>query len=134
MPTTVVIRDESLTGKTLRQLTLEVPTETITVSELIRSRVFQEVKDANARAASQAAGSEPQVEPTDVELALNGVRQPGPEPVDWRGQFDKAVEAFRSNRILILVDDQQMVALDEAIEIKPSTRISFLRLTMLMGG
>jgi hypothetical protein len=45
LPATLTIRDESLTGTPTREWMLEVLTERLTVRELIRSRVYQEVQD-----------------------------------------------------------------------------------------
>ena len=131
--TNVVIHDESMSGQPLQELTVEIPSEQITVRELIRSRVFQETKESNARAASQPI--QPlAVQPTDEEVVLNGPRSNEPTPVDWRVQFDKALEAFGANQILIFIDDQQVTSLEQQIEIDSATKIRFLRLTMLMGG
>jgi hypothetical protein len=35
---------------------------------------------------------------------------------------------------LILVDDRQAAGLDEAFTVTPTTQISFVKLTMLVGG
>ena len=133
MATTVVVHDESMSGESLRQQTIEIPSETITVRELIRSRVYQDAKESNARAASTPVEPLP-IQPSDIELTLNGPRSQKPAIVDWHNQFDKAVDAFTSKQILILVDDRQVTTLDEQIQIGSTTKISFLRLTMLMGG
>ena len=53
MATSVIIRDESMSGETLGEMRVEFPSEQITVNELIRSRVYQEVKESNARAAAK---------------------------------------------------------------------------------
>ena len=110
---------------------MEVLTERITVRELIRSRVYQEVQDYNRRQPQEYRGL---VQPTDAERTLNGFKLLKPRQIDWKTQFDKAVEAFEANQILILLDDKQVQSLDDEIEIKPGTRVSFLRLTMLVGG
>jgi hypothetical protein len=44
---TITIQDQTTTGKTTGELTLDVLTERLTVRELIRSRVYQEVQDFN---------------------------------------------------------------------------------------
>ena len=127
----LTIRDETANGSVTHQLTLDVLEETITVRELIRSRVYQEVQDYNLRQPQVYRGL---VQPTDAERTLNGFTLKKPRQIDWKQQFDKAIEAFEANRILILVDDRQVDSLDEEIVIGPRTRVSFLRLTMLVGG
>jgi hypothetical protein len=47
MSATLTIRDETLGGEGLSEWALDVLTERITIRELIRSRVYQEVQDFN---------------------------------------------------------------------------------------
>ncbi len=134
MLTSLIIRDESLSGETLAEMTVDFPSEQITVNELIRSRVYQEVRESNARTAAHPQEPLELVPPTATELALNGPRTSGPTPVHWQAQFEKALDAFRARQIMILVDGRQVTSLDEQLQLHPDTRICFLRLTMLMGG
>lgn len=132
MPTTLTIRDEEMTGKTVNELSLEFLTEHITVRELIRSRVYQEVKDYNA--GHNRMEFRGLVQPTDAEQTLNGYRLKTPRTIDWKKQFDKAIEAFEKKQVLILVNDRQVESLDEGIDLRSDTSVSFLRLTLLVGG
>lgn len=132
MSTTLTVCDEELTGKKLNEFTLELPAERLTVRELIRSRVYQEVKDHNDQ--GNPTEFHGLVQPTDAEQTLNGFRLKKPRQIDWKEQFEKAIEAFESNRILILVDEKQAESLDEEIVIGSDTSVSFLRLTLLVGG
>jgi hypothetical protein len=136
---TLTIRDETATGKTTGELTLDVLDETITVRELIRSRVYQEVQDHNRRKAS----AEPikfngLVTPRDEERMLNagsgGDRPRHLREIDWRKQFDVACDAFQRNGFFVLVDDKQVESLDEQITIGATTTVSFVRLMPLVGG
>src|SRR5690349_20626938 len=119
MPATLTIRDESTgtLGAENHRFTLDFPTERITVRELIRERVYQEVQDYNRQKAGAFRGL---VQPTDAELTLNGPDagrfklKPGRE-IDWKAQFAKACEAYERNRILILAGDRQTESLDETI-------------------
>jgi hypothetical protein len=131
MSTTITIRDESTGGKTLHQWALEVLTERITVRELIRSRVYQEVKDYNVRQPQVFRGL---VQPTEAEQTLNGVKLRKGHKINWKEQFDRAVEAFQRKQVLVLVDDEQVESLEEEVEIRPDTVVSFLKLTLLVGG
>lgn len=75
------------------------------------------------------------VQPEGYERELNGPRSGAkPRPIDWRKQYEKAVEAFESNRVLILIDDRQAESLDQTFTIGPGTGVTFLRLTLLVGG
>ena len=132
--TTLTIRDESPAGGTLNELSVDFLTETITVRDLIRGRVYQEVQDYNLKTHS----GEPYrglVRPEPIEQALNGpVARGRARPIDWKAQFDRAVEAFERQQILILIDDRQAGSLDETFTIRSATTVSFLRLTLLVGG
>lgn len=131
MPTTLTIRDETASGETLREVVLEFLTETITVRELIRSRIYQEVKDFNAASAQVFQGL---VQPTDTERALNGFRVGRGRTIDWETQFDLALRGFEGNQVLILVGDRQAESLDETITVAPGTEVTFLKLVPLVGG
>jgi hypothetical protein len=131
MPTTLTVRDETTSGGTLHEFALEVLTERITVRELIRSRVYQEVQDYNRRQPEVYRGL---VQPTDAEMTLNGCKPRKARTIDWKKQYEKAVEAFQTNGVLILVDDKQAESLEDEIVVAPDTRVSFLRLTPLVGG
>ena len=131
MSATLTIRDETPGGEPLREWALEVPAETITVRELIRSRVYQEVQDHNLRQGPVFQGL---VQPEEAEKALNGWKLKKPRPLDWKRQLDRALEAFERNQVLILVNDRQAESLDEEFAIGPETRVTFLRLTLLVGG
>jgi hypothetical protein len=129
--TLVTIRDESLGGESLSEWALEVMTERITVRELIRSRVYQEVQDYNLQQGQVGRGL---VQPEGAEKTLNGWTLKKPRQLDWKAQFQKAVEAFEANQILILINDRQAESLEQGFVIDPSTKVTFLRLTMLVGG
>ena len=49
MSVTLTVRDETTSGDVYHELPLEFPTERITVRELIRERVYQEVQDFNRK-------------------------------------------------------------------------------------
>jgi hypothetical protein len=133
----LTIRDESTDGKTTGETVVEFLTERITVEELIRSRVYQEVQDYNQRKPDRFQGL---VRPTDAGPAAGGFTMSKPRTIDWKAQFDAACEAFKRNQVLILVDDKQVDRLQETIELRPAgpgaeaTSVTFLRLTPLVGG
>jgi hypothetical protein len=131
MSTTLTIRDATLSGDTLHEWSLDLLSERITVRELIRSRVYQEVQDHNRRRPERFQGL---IQPADDEQALNGPKPARAREIDWHRQLDRALEAFRKKQILVLVNERHVEDLEEEIEIKPGTQVSFLRLTMLTGG
>lgn len=128
---TLTVCDESTAGKVEHRFTLEFPTEHISVRELIRERVYQEVQDYNREKAGRFRGL---VRPSDAEAELNGFRlRPGRE-VDWHAQFENACAAFEANGVLVLVGDRQTTSLDEVITITRGVEVTFLRLVPLVGG
>jgi hypothetical protein len=131
---TVMIRDETATGQTVHSFPLEFESESITVRELIRERVYQEVSEYNFRSRREDGVFRGLVQPTDTERALNGFRVPKGRDIDWEKQFAQAIDAFGRNGFFIIVDDRQAEALDETIVIRPSTQVSFVKLTPLVGG
>ncbi len=131
MSTTLTIRDETASGSTLQSFPLEFPSEQITVRELIRERVYQEVQDYNRREPEYFRGL---VQPTDAEQTLNGYRIRQTRQIDWKAQFDKACTAFETNGFFVLVDDKQAESLDEQLVIHHGTQVSFVKLTPLVGG
>ena len=49
MSATLTIRDETLAGQTVNEWSLDFLTERVSVRELIRGRVYQEVQDYNLK-------------------------------------------------------------------------------------
>ena len=141
MPT-LKIHDATLTGDRIGSptvLTFDDLTETVTVRELLRARIYQEVDEHNRRVRQANAEAQPfqgLVTPSEVERALNGQRTGKvlAKEVDWNKQFDAACEAFDRNGFLVLVDDRQAERLDETIELRANSDVAFVRLTMLVGG
>jgi len=108
----VCIRDETPTGQSLHELSLEFLSERVTVRELIRERVHHEVKELNR-----------------LEHRLKDDR-----PIDWEAQFERALDGFANNGFFILIDDKQVDSLDQEFVIGPATNVSFVRLVPLVGG
>jgi hypothetical protein len=125
------VRDETTAGQSSAEYVLELLTERLTIRELIRSRVYQEVQDYNVRRPEHFQGL---VHPSDSEQLLNGCKDRKPRAIDWHRQFDVAVKAFEAQHVIILIDDHQAKDLDEEIVIQPETKVTFLKLVPLMGG
>ena len=133
MLTKLLIRDETTAslGKPEHTFTVHVSGEKISVRELIRQRVMQEVEEFNSR---QPAVFRMLVQPNDTERTLNGFKFSTPRLVDPVTQFEKAVEAFKGNGFIILVDKDQVQNLDDEIALRPETPVTFLKLVPLVGG
>ena len=129
--TTVTILDEWTPGGGATEWALEFLTECVTARELIRSRVYQEVTEYNARTPGYFRGL---VQPNEAERVLNGYRIREGRKIDWEAQFDQAVQAFQRNGFILLADDRQLTDLDEEVVLKPGSQVTFLRLVPLVGG
>jgi hypothetical protein len=128
---TITVYDETTSGGRTNELTLEFLDERVSVRELIRSRVYQEVTEYNARMPEYYRGL---VQPTDAERVLNGYRVRERRKLDWEAQYQKAIQAFRGNGFMILVDDRQVVELDAQVELRHDSAVTFLKLVPLVGG
>lgn len=137
MPAILTIRDEGLGangGQADGAYELTVPSERLTIRELIRERVYQEVDDHNRKLREGHAGRfRGLVRPTDTEAALNGPPSAARE-INWKAQYELATKAFEDRRVLVLVGEKQATVLDEAFDVTPGLEVTFLRLVPLVGG
>ena len=132
MPASLTVHDETASGQKTNTFTLACLTERMTVRELIRARIYQEVRDYNNQ-------KEPEyfrglVEPTDAERVLNGYKLKAKRKIDWEEQFRRATDAFHRNGFFVLVGDKQAETLDQEFDVKVDTEVSFVRMVPLVGG
>jgi hypothetical protein len=104
----VTVRDGTTAGETLAALEVQLDTERVTVAELIRARVHQEVRAHNA---APSAGF-----------------------IDAERQTDVALRAFERGQMLLLVDDRQIDGLEHEVTLRPGSTVTFLKLVPLAGG
>ncbi|MFI6939419.1 hypothetical protein ACIBI4_09120 [Streptomyces sp. NPDC050418] len=123
--------DETTAGERAEAWGLEITEERLTLREVIRRRVFQEVAEYHAASPAVFRGL---VQPTDTERTLNGYELKKPRRLDPERQFERAVEAFGRNGFLVLVGDRQIEELDEEIELRLGVEVTFLKLVPLVGG
>jgi hypothetical protein len=123
------LSDETTSGESRSAGTFQFDTANLTLREIIRLRVQQEVARFNAADYEMFQGL---VEPEESERILNGART---RPVlDGQKQFAKAIAAFKGNGFLVLLDDRQIMNLDEPLDLTAESKITFLRLVPLAGG
>ncbi|MBB3696027.1 hypothetical protein KMW28_12420 [Flammeovirga yaeyamensis] len=125
---TITITDESITGDKLNELLLEFQTEYITVKELIEARVREEVKKVKQNTGSYNKGL---VLPSALEQKLNRKKV---QKIDYEKQVYIALDAFMKNGYFILIDKEQAETLDQKFHIDNNTKVSFIKLTPLIGG
>ena len=127
----VTIADATAPGReTARQLLAGVPSP-VTLRQLIRFRVREEVARYNANPAPRFNGL---VQPVDAEATLNGYSLTRPRRLDWEKQAATALEAFEDNGFFVFVDDRQVDDLDEELTLADTDVVSFVRLVPLVGG
>jgi hypothetical protein len=131
MAATLIVHDERASGERTHSVTLSFPTEKLTVRELIRERIYQEVQDYNLEQTEYFNGL---VEPSDAEKTLNGFKLRKKRKIDWEEQFARALDAFQRNGFFILVGDRQAEDLEEVLEVNGETEVSFVKLVPLVGG
>src|SRR6476660_7218996 len=101
----VTIHDRTSTGDPTGSITLPGLPDGITLRQLIRTRVREEVARYNLgpwgifRGLIQPAGSEP---------TIDGFRLPKREALDWHVQADAAIDRFLANGFIVLVNGTQV--------------------------
>lgn len=128
---TVTFRDETATGKPINELEIVGLPERMTVRELIRLRIREEVARHNAGPGGRFNGL---VRPDDAEAELNGYRLREPRRVDWERQADIAERAFLSNGFFLLAGDRQVEDLDDIVDLTCDPGLVFIKLVALVGG
>ncbi|GAA4639710.1 hypothetical protein GCM10023196_102430 [Actinoallomurus vinaceus] len=127
----VTVRDETATGRRLDEMSLPDLPDLVTVRDLIRTRVREEVARHNARPSRHFRGL---VRPDDAEAELNGYLLREARRIDAERQADLAERAFGRNGFILLVGDRQADELDEVVELGAGTEVVFIRLVPLVGG
>ena len=128
MPFAISILDETTPGERHSAGAFQFGEATVTLRDIIRLRVKQEVERFNQSEAEPFRGL---VQP-EPERILNGVGTR--RKVDWEMQYATAVKSFEGNGFLVFIDNRQIMDLDEAIALTPQTQVAFLKLVPLMGG
>lgn len=135
MTDTVTIYDETLAGERTPALRLSLLSSRISLRELIRRRIYEEVQEHNAAPARPWRGL---VTPTEAERALNGDKHADRnhpiKHINWEAQYERALAAFARNGFFVLVGDRQVEDLDEELELKVDTDVTFFKLVPLVGG
>ena len=127
----IAIKDETFAGTILGEIELEFRTELVTVRDIIETRVTLEVERYNQKRPEYFSGL---VEPSDAEETLNGTKLKNKRLVDAEKQVYTALDAFQRNGFFMLIDDQQAGSLEQEVRLAPGTRISFVKLTPVVGG
>jgi hypothetical protein len=96
---------------------LNIQAEVSSLREIIRSRIYQEVSEYNARKRSELIGliqSEPQIS--------------APMTIDWEEPYKQAIQGFSQQRYIVQIDQHQIVELDKPIMLTEATEVHFFQL------
>lgn len=128
--TAIAVEEKMTGGPSRRSYRLELPSERITVSELIRVYVADQLSKFNV--SDRVVG--PNFEAPEERLLNPDRHKVAGDKYDCDAQFKKAVAAFRGNQFFVIVDGRQVEVLDEELVLNPDTKVSFLKLVPLVGG
>ena len=117
----VTIHDRTSTGDPTGTITLPGLPDGITLRQLIRWRVREEVARANLGSFLIFLGLIPANDPTRTQI-------------DWEVQADAAIDLFLANGFIVLVNGVQVMDLETRIDIKRDPDVRFIRLTPLEGA
>lgn len=131
MSVALKVRDETSSGEITMEFELTVLSEKITIRDLIKQRVFDEVDNYNKNAPDMFRGL---VQPSESEKSVNGFKLKKRKKIDREKQFQMAIDAFGTSSLIVIVNDRQSETLEEEIIIGPRTLVSFLKLLPLVGG
>ena len=127
----VIVKDETGTGKVLNTFTLADLNEVMSLREIIKARIYQEVTDFN-RKQEELSTFNGLVQPGNIVPTSNGVR--ARRVIDWEEQVEMALAAFETNGFFVLVDNKQAESLDQRFDVAVETEVSFVKLVQLVGG
>ena len=128
---TLSIKDENFSGKVLHEVMIGFNSEFVSVKEIIEARVRQEVENYNNKLPEYYNGL---IEPSDAEKTINGYKLRNKKPIDGEKQAYVALDAFQKNGFFVLIDNLQCNSLEQSVKLGADTRISFVKLTPLVGG
>ncbi|MBZ6473932.1 hypothetical protein [Streptomyces griseocarneus] len=123
--------DETTSGERRDAWALEWAEERLTLREVIRRRVFEEVAVLNE---ARVEGGHGLVRPTETERLLNGPDQREARRMLPQKCYERALADFGRNGFLVLVGDRQIWDLDEEVDLTAGAEITFLKLVPLVGG
>ncbi len=128
---TITVTDERPAARQKTSFQMDFLESHITAREFLRRRIYEEVQRHNS---SDAVAYNGLVTPTDLEQQLNRAAPKAPRKIDWEAQYQKALEAFAGNGIIMLWNDTQIESLEEELELSEGSQATFLKLVPLVGG
>ena len=128
---TIRIFDAPLHGERTSAGGIRLDAGPVTLRDLIRGRLQQEVERYNQSLPETFQGL---VQPEESERILNGFRMKTKRPLNWEVQCRRAYASFERNGFLVLVDGKQVTELDSQFDLHEDSEIDFIKLVPLVGG
>ena len=128
---TITITDERPAARQKTSFQMDFLEDRLTAREFLRRRIYEEVQSHNSANPALYNGL---VTPTNLEQQLNRASPKAPRKIDWEAQYQKALEGFAGNAIIMLWNDRQIESLDEILELSEGSTATFLKLVPLIGG
>jgi hypothetical protein len=125
------MRDENFSGRVMHEVPVSFRSAEVTMKDIIEARVRSEVEEYNNKKPDYFRGL---VEPAEAEKTINGLRLRAKKTIDAEKQVYVALDAFQKNGFFVLVNNEQCSSLDQQFSLQADTRISFIKLTPLVGG
>lgn len=126
----LIIKEENFAGKILNEISVQVNKEILTVAELIRLRVEQEVTQHNKTIDQQGNAYLHEMESQlNQRNSFTQGKLADPEKETFR-----AWEAFKNNQVFLLIDQKQAESLEQEFLVNEHTKVSFIQMTPLVGG
>jgi len=118
------------TGQRTTQVCLTLPTDTLTVQELIAHKVRQEVEECLAQQRSGLSG-----EYLSPEELLGGTAPAwSTAPGTVAAEIVRAQQAFAARAYMIVVANRRVWEADTILTLRPETRVEFIKILPLVGG
>jgi hypothetical protein len=146
MPTIEVRTKVTGANAPLEPVFLELVSERITLRELIRRTVAQQIQELTITqrldvATTQVALARQYLSEDEVAVQAEAgrVKMPSTEEsqgprVNVEAEIKKALRAFTAQRFFVFAGGRQVENLDEELDFAQQTQVTFLRLTPLRGG
>jgi len=128
---TLTLYDRTATGTPTGSIDLPDVPDRVSLRDLIRLRVREEVARYNLDPGPEFRGL---VQPTGAVPGRKGYVMPRPHRVSWEQQADAAIASFLRNGFFVMVNGVQETELDAEIQLTDELDVGFIKLTPLVGG
>ena len=123
MPT-VTIRDETSSGRLISRFEIPLNPPQVTLAQLIRTRVREEVDRYNTDRGNVFRGL---VRPIDGEDVRDGFRMSQPRPLNWEDLAGVALASFERAGFAVVVDGRRIEDLTTRLDLSDEPDVAFLR-------